>query len=324
MPGRDFHRRVEAVRQFNRYYTERIHVLRTDFLGSPYNLTQARVLYELAARGKTTATEIARELELDKGYLSRVLQGLRKKGLVSRVRGRKDARQHILKLTEKGWAVFTDLNARSHSDIGAMIGPLSATDQRRIVSHMRTIERLLRSSSGSKRPKRGRSFMVRPHGPGDLGWVVHSHGTLYWEERDWDERFEALVARIVADFADADDQAHERCWIAEMDGERVGCVMLTRAEGGVANLRLFLVEPRARRQGIGTRLMETAIGFARRARYERVSLWTVGGLEEAERIYVRAGFRRVHEEPLEAFGHSLTSETWELELRRGRRPRVKA
>jgi DNA-binding MarR family transcriptional regulator/GNAT superfamily N-acetyltransferase len=318
MPGKDFHGRVEAVRRFNRYYTERIHVLDTAFLGSPYNLTQARVLYELAARGSTTATAIARELELDKGYLSRVLQGLRKKGLVARARARKDARQHLLRLTDKGWAVFSDLNARSHADIGSLLGPLRAPDQRLVVGHMRTIERLLRSGSGTPKGKRRRAFMVRPHAPGDLGWVVQRHGALYWEERSWDARFEALVARVVADFAERQDARHERCWIAEMYGERVGSVMLTRASDGVANLRLLLVEPRARRNGIGSRLLEEALGFARRARYEQVALWTVRGLEEAERLYERAGFRRVRQEPLEAFGHSLTSETWVLELRKGR------
>lgn len=311
MDEEDFERRVARVRKFNRFYTERIRVLDESFLGSPYNLTQARVLYELASRGRTTATDIAKELELDKGYLSRMLAGMRRKGLVARGVSRKDGRQNMLWLTKKGWAAFTDLDARSRADIGAMLGALGAKDQRRVVRDMAEVERLL---SAKRKGQDGVS--IRAHVPGDLGWIVSRHGALYWEEHRWDERFEALVARVVADFADAQDAAHERCWVAELGGERVGSVMITKAaeDDGAAKLRLLLVEPRARGKGIGWRLLEAALAFAREAGYGRVSLWTVSRLDSAQALYERAGFRKVHEEPLQAFGHRHTSETWELEL----------
>ena len=306
----DFERRVARVRRFNRFYTERIRVLDESFLGSPYNLTQARVLYELASRGRTTATDIAKELELDKGYLSRMLAGMRRKGLVARGVSRKDGRQNMLWLTRKGWAAFEDLDARSRADIGAMLGALGGKDQRRVVKDMVEVERLL----GAKR-KGEDGVSIRAHVPGDLGWIVSRHGAVYWEEQRWDVRFEALVARVVADFADAQDAAHERCWVAELGGERVGSVMITRAgDDGAAQLRLLLVEPRARGRGIGRRLLETALAFARAAGYRKLTLWTIKGLDAAQALYERAGFRKVHEEPLEAFGHRHTSETWELEL----------
>ncbi len=307
----DFERRVARVRAFNRFYTERIRVLDESFLGSPYNLTQARVLYELASRGRTTATEIAKELELDKGYLSRLLAGMRRKGLVARGVSRKDGRQNVLWLTKKGWAAFEDLDARSRADIGGLLSAMGAKDQRRVVRDMAEVERLL---SAKRNGQDG--VTVRPHLPGDLGWIVSRHGALYWEEQQWDERFEALVARVVADFADAQDAAHERCWVAELGGERVGSVMITKAaeDDDVAKLRLLLVEPRARGRGIGWRLLEAALAFAREAGYGRVSLWTISRLGAAQRLYERAGFRKVHEEPLEAFGHRHTSETWELDL----------
>jgi DNA-binding MarR family transcriptional regulator/GNAT superfamily N-acetyltransferase len=306
----DFERRVARVRRFNRFYTERIRVLDESFLGSPYNLTQARVLYELASRGRTTATDIAKELELDKGYLSRMLAGMRRKGLVARGVSSKDGRKNVLWLTKKGWEAFSDLDARSRADIGGMLGDMGAKDQRRVVRDMVEVERLL---SAKRKGQDGVS--IRAHVPGDLGWIVSRHGALYWEEQRWDERFEALVARVVADFADAQDAAHERCWVAELGGERVGSVMITRAEDdGVAKLRLLLVEPRARGRGIGRRLMEEVLTFARAAGYRRLTLWTIKGLDAAQALYERAGFRKVHEEPLEAFGHRHTSETWELEL----------
>ena len=310
MDKEDFERRVARVRRFNRFYTERIRVLDESFLGSPYNLTQARVLYELASRGRTTATEVAKELELDKGYLSRMLAGMRRKGLVARGVSRKDGRKNMLWLTKKGWAAFEDLDARSRADIGAMLGTMDAKDQRRVVRDMVEVERLL----GAKR--RGQDGVsIRAHMPGDLGWIVSRHGALYWEEHRWDVRFEALVARVVADFADAQDAVHERCWVAELGGERVGSVMVTRAEDdGAAKLRLLLVEPRARGRGIGRRLMEEVLTFARGVGYRKLTLWTIRGLDAAQALYECAGFRKVHEEPLEAFGHRHTSETWELEL----------
>jgi len=302
---------VERVRRFNRFYTERIRVLDEAFLGSPFSLTEARVLYELASRGRTTATEIGRELGLDKGYLSRLLRGLRRQRLVASGSSKKDGRVNVLQLTEKGRAVFADLNARSHSDIGSILGTLPPAGQRRLVGDMRDIERLLKAPPPGDGPQ-----IIRPHVPGDLGWIVHRHGALYWEERQWDPRFEALVARVVADFADRQDRKREMCWIAEVGGEPVGSVMITRSNGddGAAKLRLLLVEPRARGRGIGRQLLEEALEFARRARYRKVALWTVAGLDAAQRLYERAEFKKVHEEPLEAFGHELVSETWELRL----------
>jgi DNA-binding MarR family transcriptional regulator/GNAT superfamily N-acetyltransferase len=307
--------RIAAVRRFNRFYTRQIGVLDEGLLKSPFSLTEVRVLYELAHRDRPTATELARELGLDAGYLSRILRGFEQRGLVERQPSEADGRQSHLRLTSEGRSAADALDARSSEEIGLMLRALSAGEQRRLVEAMRTIETSLGARpEHSGRSERSASYVIRPHQPGDMGWVVHRHGVLYAQEYGWDERFEALVAGIVAEFIQNFDPKRERCWIAERDGEIVGSVFLVKKSDAVAKLRLLLVEPSARGLGIGRRLVGECVRFARQAGYRTVTLWTNDVLHAARRIYQEAGFRLVSEERHHSFGYDLVGQTWELEL----------
>jgi GNAT superfamily N-acetyltransferase len=246
---------------------------------------------------------------LDAGYLSRILRGFEKHGLIRKRRSEDDGRRRLLRLTERGWEAFAPLDARSRSEIGAILGGMSVAGQESLVGAMRTIEGLL-----GARPEPMVPYILRPHRPGDMGWVVHRHGVLYAREYGWDERFEALVAEIVAKFIQGYDPRLERCWIAERESEIVGCVFLVRESEETAKLRLLLVEPEARGLGIGSRLVEECIRFARQAGYLKITLWTNDVLNSARRIYEGMGFRLVHEEPHRSFGHDLVGQTWELML----------
>jgi DNA-binding MarR family transcriptional regulator/GNAT superfamily N-acetyltransferase len=307
----DLLRRVEAVRRFNRFYTRQIGVLNEGLLDSPFSLTEARVLYELAQHEQTTAARLARELGLDPGYLSRILRRLQQRGLLRRRRSDTDGRQRLLSLTARGQAAFSKLDAASRDQIAAMLRELSPEEQDRLLHAMRTVESVLGAPAEHRVP-----YILRPHQPGDMGWVVHRHGVLYNREYGWDETFEALVAEIVAAFIRDYDPRRERCWIAEMDGENVGSVFLVKdpEREGVAKLRLLLVERHARGLGIGRRLVQECTRFARQVGYRKISLWTTSVLEAARRIYAQEGYRLVHAEPYHSFGHDLVSETWELEL----------
>lgn len=305
----DVSQRVEAVRRFNRFYTQQIGVLTEKLLSSPFSLTEARVIYELAHHEQTTATELGNELGLDAGYLSRILRSFKKRGLIDKQPCETDGRQSILRLTEQGQDAFATLNARSHNQIEAMLNELSTEDQNRLVEAMRAIEGLLGAQPEHKVP-----YILRPHQPGDMGWVVNRHGVLYAEEYGWDEQFEALVASIVAEFIPDYQPKRERCWMAEMNGEIVGSVFLVKKSDTVAKLRLLLVEPKARGLGIGTRLVDECVRFARQVGYGKIMLWTNNVLLAARSIYEKVGFRLVHEEPHHSFGHDLIGETWELEL----------
>jgi DNA-binding MarR family transcriptional regulator/GNAT superfamily N-acetyltransferase len=307
--GDDLEARVEAIRRFNRLFTRRIGVLREGLLHSSYSLTEARVLFELANREKLSASELVRELGLDPGYMSRTLGGLERQGLVEKVRSETDGRRRILSLTAEGEEAFKVLDSRSREEVSDMLGGLSEEEQRRLLEAMRTIEGIFEKGLKFSEP-----FVLRPHEPGDMGWVVHRHGVLYAGEYGWDERFEALVARIVADFIDGFDPKKERCWIAEMGGERVGCVFVVKASDTVAKLRLLLVEPEARGVGLGSRLVEECIRFARNRGYEKLTLWTNSVLDAARHIYEEHGFVLVEEEEHHSFGHDLVGQNWELAL----------
>jgi DNA-binding MarR family transcriptional regulator/GNAT superfamily N-acetyltransferase len=309
MSDLDFDRRVGDVRHFNRFWTRQIGVLGEGYLESPFSLTEVRVLYELAHREETTASELGKELGLDAGYLSRILRGFERDGLIHKRPSEADGRRRLLRLTERGWEAFAPLDARSRSEIGAILGGMSVAGQERLVGAMRTIEGLLGVRSETVVP-----FLLRPHRPGDMGWVVRRHGVLYAREYGWDERFEALVAEIVAKFIRRYDPRLERCWIAERDGEIVGCVFLVRESEEIAKLRLLLVEPEARGLGIGSRLVKECIRFARQAGYLKITLWTNDVLNSARRIYEGMGFQLVHKEPHHSFGHDLVGQTWELML----------
>jgi DNA-binding MarR family transcriptional regulator/N-acetylglutamate synthase-like GNAT family acetyltransferase len=304
--------RIEAVRRFNRFYTRRIGVLREGLLDSPFSLTQARVIYELAHRAGVTARELGADLGLDAGYLSRLLRGLREQGLVAETRSSEDGRRKLLHLTRAGETVFARLNARSREEIGAMLGALTARDRTRLVQAMETIEQSLDAPPEHRPP-----YTLRPHRAGDIGWVIHRHGALYAREYGWDETFDAMVARVAADFIDNFDETCERCWMAEMEGAIVGSVFLVRQSDEVAKLRMLLVDPAARGHGLGRRLVEECIAFARGVGYRKITLWTNDILHAARHIYETAGFVLVDEKPHHSFGQDLVGQTWELDLSKG-------
>ncbi len=313
MAARDVEQRVAAVRRFNRFYTRTIGVLREGAYQSPFSLTQVRVLYELAHRDRPTATELGRELGLDAGYLSRILRGFQQRGLVGRTRSTSDGRQSHVALTAQGRRVFAPLNARSHDEIAALLARLPAAAQASLIGGMQTIEGLL-SDPPAVPPKPSGGWRLRPPEPGDLGWVVHRHGALYAQEYGYDATFEALVAEIVAQFVQHLDPRRERCWIAAQGDAIVGSVFLVKKTATVAKLRLLLVEPRARGLGIGRRLVDECVRFARRAGYRKITLWTQSELEAARRLYETAGFRLVHQHHHHSFGKDLVAETWDLKL----------
>jgi len=307
------HARVDAVRRFNRFYTQRIGMLRPDLYESPYSLAEARVIYELAhAAPPTTASDIARLLAMDAGYLSRMLAGFVARGLVRRTRSARDGREYHLALTAAGRKAFAALDRASAREIGALLEPLDDGARSRLVGAMAAIESGRRQ--GPAPAAAGTGFTLRAHRPGDIGWVIARHGALYAQEYGWDIAFEALVARIAARFVERFDPRFERCWIAERDGANVGCAFVVRRSARVAQLRLLLVEPAARGLGIGRALLAEALAFARATGYRKMMLWTNAGLDAARRLYDDAGFRLVAEEPHRSFGKDLVGQTFELTL----------
>lgn len=310
--------RIEAVRAFTRLYTRRLGVLDEGLLQTKFSLTEARLLWEFAHCEHTTASALARELDLDPGYLSRLLRGLREQGLIRSERSTEDARHVHLAITAAGRKAFAPLDARSREEVGALLAPLDDTQQQRLLQAMTTIAQLIDG------PGRPRAVLLRPHRPGDMGWVVARHGALYAQEYGWDMRFEALVARIAADFVDRFEAQREACWIAERDGGNVGCVFLVQARDeatqavlpDTAQLRLLLVEPTARGLGLGERLVAECERFAREKGYRRIVLWTNSVLTAARHIYRKAGYTLTGTETHHSFGQELVGETWALELKR--------
>ena len=308
-PASAAERRIDAVRRFNRFYTRRIGVLRRRLYGSALALAEVRVLYELAQRHEPAAAELARDLDLDPGYLSRILQAFDRNGWIRRTPSPTDGRQSQLALTAAGRKAFAPIDRASHDEVAALLAPLPATVADALVADMARIEAAL-----GERSRAAPVLALREHRPGDIGWVVGRHGALYAEELGWDMQFEALVAKIAARFLERFDPARERCWIAERDGERVGCVFLVRRSAQVAQLRLLLVEPSARGLGLGQRLVDECLAFARAAGYRHIMLWTNGGLDAARAIYESRGFRLTKEEPHRSFGVELVGQTFERAL----------
>ena len=290
--------RPEIVRAFNRFYTNQIHVLQESILDSPLSLTEARVLFELAHRQQTTATELTSDLALDPGYLSRILDAFVRKGYVKKQSG-DDRRQRHLSLTAAGRKAFHSIDAKSHREASAMLAKLSEPDQRKLIAAMKSIENILE-------PQPPAPYVLRSHRPGDIGWITHRHGVLYAQEYGWDEKFEALVAGIAAKFVENFDPRREHCWLADQDGAILGSVTLVSKSATVAKLRLLYVEPTARGLGVGSRLVQECIRFAREAGYLKITLWTNSILLAARRIYAREGFRLVSTKG--------DFETWDLNL----------
>jgi DNA-binding MarR family transcriptional regulator/GNAT superfamily N-acetyltransferase len=316
MPQTGASPRVDAVRRFNRFYTRAIGALNEGWLDGPFSLTEARVLYELAHRENPTATVVGNALDLDAGYLSRILRSFEKRGLVRKSPSLADGRQSLLALTDKGLKAFAPLDQRTAEQVGSMLKKLSETAQGQLIGAMRAIENVLgatETAGASVKPSKV-PYLLRPHQLGDMGLIVHRQGVLYGQEYGYDEGYEALVAEIVAKFIQHYDPRRERCWIAERDGEIAGSVFLVAESKTAAKLRLLYVEPSARGLGIGSRLVAECIRFARLAGYKKIVLWTQSDLHAARHIYKNAGFRVAKKKPHHSFGKDLVAETWQLVL----------
>lgn len=310
-PAADLESRIAAVRRFSRFYTRQLGLLQEGLVHTRYSLTEGRVLYELAHREQTTASALAAALDLDHGYLSRILRRFADEGLLAKKRAKDDGRQSLISITAKGRKAFAPLNKGSHEQVAAMLGKLGMAEQQRVVGAMGAVETLLGESDGTAAT---RTILLREHRPGDMGWVTSAHGALYAREYGWDISFEALVAKITAEFIENFDPKRERCWIAELDGERVGSVFVVKKTDDVAKLRMLIIDPKARGFGLGKRLVDECLTFARGAGYKTMTLWTQSNLYAARGIYTRAGFRLTAEEKNHSFGVDLVSETWERDL----------
>ena len=302
-------RRIAAIRRFNRFYTQKLGVLSETFLNTPFSLTECRVLQALAHRDGATATWLGRELDLDAGYLSRILRDFERQGLILRNPSTQDGRQTMISLTPAGRDAFEPLDRASHSAVGNMLSPLAEADQERLVAAMRAIGGLL-----GEEPERAPAFILRPHRAGDMGWIADRHGALYTQEYGFNHKMEAYVAEVVAKFLRELDPAREHCWIAEQDGQRIGSVFIVKESDTVARLRMLIVEPKARGLGVGRRLVEECIRFARQAGYGEIVLWTHSILTAARRIYDSVGFVIEETETHDEFGPELVGETWRLRL----------
>ncbi|PYP80419.1 MAG: MarR family transcriptional regulator [Gemmatimonadetes bacterium] len=308
--------RIAAIRRFNRFYTRLVGALdEGGYLHSPFSLTEGRVLFELAHRDAPTASMLAAELGLDAGYLSRLLQRLHRRRLVTRTRSPHDGRQSHLSLTAAGRAAFRKLDGDADALVEQLLATLDDTAQRRLIESIRTVSALL-GDPAPDGPRAAPPYLLRPPGPADYGWIIQSHGDIYAREFGWGPRFLSLVARVIADYVDDFDPALERCWIAERDGQNVGSVFVAKdtTRPGVAKLRMLLVLPSARGLGIGKRLVDECTRFAREAGYHTLSLWTNSVLTTARQIYADAGYVLVRTEVHDTFGKPLTAETWELTL----------
>jgi DNA-binding MarR family transcriptional regulator/GNAT superfamily N-acetyltransferase len=302
--------RVSAMRRFNRGFAKRIGLLQEGLLESPYSLTEARILYEIGSNTDFTASDLSAAIGIDAGHLSRILSRLEKRELIEKLRSETDGRQRFLRLTQKGKEAFELVNNRADDEIAEILGALSEEQQKRLLKAMGTIESIL-----LKNDKKSPIYVLRPYEAGDMGWIIHRHGILYAQEYGWNEEFEALVAKICAEFISHYNPKKERCWIAEMDGEIVGSVMVVQSDDkNIAQLRVLLVEPKGRGLGLGSRLVQECINFARRAGYGKMTLRTYSALESARRIYEKTGFELVREEKRHDFGHDLTKQIWELIL----------
>jgi DNA-binding MarR family transcriptional regulator/N-acetylglutamate synthase-like GNAT family acetyltransferase len=304
-----FDRRIAALRHFNRFYTQKIGVLEEGLLDSRFSLTEARVLYELALSEEHTAARLGKQLGLDRGYLSRILRGFERHGMICRTPSATDRRLTLLALTPQGRSTFNELDASSQAVTGTLLSHLSEEDQGRLVAATGAIERLL-----GERAETAAAYLLRPHRAGDIGWIISRHGALYTQEFGWNIEFEALVAEIAAKFVRDFNPQRECCWIAEKDGENVGSVVLVEDDEAIARLRLLLVEPRARGCGIGAQLVQECLRFASQSGYKQVTLWTNSVLVAARRIYESVGFQMVNAQPHHSFGRDLVGETWELVL----------
>jgi DNA-binding MarR family transcriptional regulator/N-acetylglutamate synthase-like GNAT family acetyltransferase len=304
----NINQQIDAFRAFNRFYTRQIGLLNRTLLESSFSLTQARILFELANREQATASDLMEDLGIDRGYLSRTLHAFEKQGLLQRKKSSEDSRQRFLKLTSKGKKLFSSLNHRSVVQAKDLLKKVPEAEREKLIGSMTVIERILEPNEPASK------VILRPHRPGDIGWITHRHGALYSEQYGWDETFEALVAEILARFAKSHNPERERIWIAEQAGESLGSVMVVDAGENVAQLRLLLVEPHARGKKIGQKLVDECIAFSRKKGYSKMRLWTQSCLFEARSLYIKSGFQLVEEKPHHSFGYDLVAQIWEKTL----------
>jgi DNA-binding MarR family transcriptional regulator/N-acetylglutamate synthase-like GNAT family acetyltransferase len=309
MSAQNLQEDTALFRRFNRFYTKQIGLLTQGLLKTHFPLIQARVLYEMAQQQQTTASALVEKLNIDPGYLSRILSNFEKEGLLRKHRSTSDSRQRILKLTNQGKKSFAELDERSRSVAEKILLGLADEDRHRLLHAMQTIESILYTQHSPSTP-----YLLRPHRPGDIGWIIHRHGVVYAEEYGFDETFEALVAEILVQFIRKQDPKRECLWIAEQEGERIGSIMIVDAGDQVAQLRLLLVEPKSRGQSVGMRLIDECVNFSRRKRYRKIKLWTQSNLPQARHLYAKAGFGRVSQSAHKSFGQDLIAETWEMPL----------
>lgn len=300
---------TDALREFNRFYTRRLGVLNEGLLDSPFSLAESRVMYELYANGPAMPSELADRLDMDRGYLSRLIARLDEQGLLKSETSEADRRSRTIRLTRKGRASFAKLDAKSQAQAAELIAPMDARARRKLISNLREMRRAMGDSGVAASP-----IVLRGHRPGDIGLVTQRHGELYAREYGWDERFEALVAGILSRYIAEFNPARERCWIAERDGEFLGCVFLMHKGADTAQLRMLLVEPAARGTGLGRTLVDECVRFARQCGYKKMVLWTNSQLDAARHIYQSHGFELIREEPHDAFGDGSVGQYWELEL----------
>jgi DNA-binding MarR family transcriptional regulator/predicted GNAT family acetyltransferase len=300
---------IRAVRHFNRFFTRQIGVLRESLLHSPYSLAEARIIFELANQSNLTASGLCNKLGLDAGYLSRILNKLEQQNLIEKARSNDDGRQRLISLTSEGQKAFSLLDNRSSDEVSEILSEMNDSDRVRLIEAMHTIEAIVNHGFKYAEP-----FYLRHHEAGDMGWVIHQHGLLYSHEYGWDQSFEAYVAQICADFINNYDPQKERCWIAEIKGEQVGSIFCVKASEDVAKLRLLIVVPKARKLGLGTRLVKECVRFAKRTGYKKLTLWTNDILVEARRIYEKNGFQLVEDERHHSFGQDLVGQNWDLML----------
>lgn len=309
MSSLELDQRIEAVRRFNRFYTQKIGVLTDHMHNTPFTLTEARLLFEIGSREPVSASRLTEELGIDPGYLSRLLASFESQRLILRSSPANDRRKRISELAPKGKAVFRTLVDRARDDVRVLLDSLSDEKQSRVVRAMTTIRETLNANHNGSA-----GVMTRTHRSGDIGWIIERHGAIYYQEHGWDQTFETLVARILTELVDSFEEEKDRIWIAEIDGERVGCILAARADDEIVRLRLFLVEPWARGRGVGKRLIQDFLSFARSAGYRKAVLWTNSNLESARHLYEKFGFIKVAEEVHHSFGHDLVGENWELTL----------
>lgn len=300
---------VLKMRAFNRFHTRLVGALNEGHLTSEFSLVQVRVLYELNHGKNVAAKDLMETLQLDRGYLSRLLTDLENQNLIKRTPDRHNAKRLVLSLTAHGQKISDELELTSSRDVAKLLEPFSHDERARLIRAMGFIQSQLQQKPEDD------ALILRDPDPGDLGWIVHRYATIFSKEFGLDQTFEGLVASIVSDYVRLRLPDKERCWIAEYGGEIVGSIFLIQSDASdLAKIRLLYVEPSARGLGIGGRLVDEAIKFAKQKNYSKISLWTHKTQNSAVKIYQSRGFEMVSAKIVHDFGQTDEAQIWELNL----------